>query len=98
MTVVRHAGLAAALCALALGTGCAAVQANRRTPGSIANGAFTPGRAGSAQYGPNPALLCPTGGAFPSIATRPARRIPLVMTMRTFAASLLPISRGTKPT
>jgi uncharacterized protein YkwD len=68
MTVVRHAGLAAALCALALGTGCAAVQANRRAPGTVANGTFTPGRAGSAQFGPNPALLCPTGGAFPILA------------------------------
>ena len=67
MTVVRHA--AAALCALALGTGCAAVQANRRSPGSISNGAFTPGRPGAAQFGPNPALLCPTGGAFPILAS-----------------------------
>ena len=69
MNVVRHAGLAAALGTLALSAGCAAVQANRHAPGTVSGGAFSPARPGAAQYGPNPALLCPTGGAFPILAS-----------------------------
>lgn len=68
MTVERRTRIAAALMAAALGTGCAAVQANRHDPGTIAQGAFTPGRAGAVALGPNPSQLCPAGGAFPLLA------------------------------
>src|SRR5690242_17284102 len=69
MTVVRRRGLAAALTAAALGMGCAAVQANRHEPGTLSGGAFAPARPAAAQLGPNPAYVCPTGGAFPILAS-----------------------------
>jgi uncharacterized protein YkwD len=58
----RRATLAAALAALAAGLGCSAVQAGRRSPGTLANGAFTPGQPPAAQYGGPTSLTCPTGG------------------------------------
>lgn len=69
MTVVRRRGTAAALTAAALGMGCAAVQANRHEPGTLTGGAFAPARPAATQLGPNPAYACPTGGAFPILAS-----------------------------
>lgn len=62
----RGRAAAAALTTLALaGAGCTAVQANRRSPGVLANGVFTPTRPPATQYGPDASLTCPAGGAFP---------------------------------
>lgn len=55
----------AALATVAMvGAGCGAVQANRRAPGVVANGLFTPSKAPAAQYGPDAGLTCAQGGAF----------------------------------
>src|SRR5215831_15234493 len=40
---------------------CAAVQANKRVPATIANGVLTPQRPPSKQYGVDPNLPCPSG-------------------------------------
>ena len=60
----RRALLATVAALLAAGGGCAAVAASRSAPGALAGGAFTPARAGAAQYGPDPGRTCPAGGAF----------------------------------
>lgn len=56
---------AAPLAAMSLlATGCgAAAAANKRSPGTLENGAFRPGRPPSANYGPDPSQTCPSGGA-----------------------------------
>lgn len=72
MTVVRRRDSLAALAAAALGLGCAAVQANRPSPGKVAQGTFTPSRPAVAEYGPAPQYLCPVGGAFPILASNAA--------------------------
>jgi uncharacterized protein YkwD len=67
MRVERGAVLAAAL-ALVLCGCAAAAQANRHSPGALGNGTFTPSRPAAAQYGPDPSLSCPAGGAFKILA------------------------------
>jgi uncharacterized protein YkwD len=48
---------------LLLACGCAAaLEANRRVPGTQANGVFTPGRPAAASYGADPARTCPAFG------------------------------------
>jgi uncharacterized protein YkwD len=78
MTRHRHAGEAraralpprlgtrrAALAALAAAAlACAAAEANRRSPGKVEGGNFTPTRPAATQYGPEAASACPSGGAF----------------------------------
>jgi len=68
MTVVRRTRIGA-LVALGLGMGCAAVQANRHEPGSIAGNAFSPARPAAAQFGQNQEYRCPVGGAFPVLVS-----------------------------
>lgn len=53
----------AAVAALAALSGCAAIEANRRIPGAVANGSFTPARAPAARFG-DPQAACPVGGAY----------------------------------
>ena len=53
--------LAALGLALSL-AGCAAVVANRRVPGVLAGGTFTPARAASTRLGEDPSRTCPVGG------------------------------------
>ena len=51
------------LCALALAGCAAALQANKRQPGAIENGAFKPSRPPAASYGPaEPGVTCPEAG------------------------------------
>jgi uncharacterized protein YkwD len=55
---------------LLTGLSCASVQATRRQPGKIENGAFVPARAAATTYGPaDPTLTCPTGGTHQALAT-----------------------------
>jgi uncharacterized protein YkwD len=55
--------LAAAGLALAL-AGCATIEANRRVPGVLAAGTFTPSRPPAARLGLDPARTCPVGGTY----------------------------------
>lgn len=51
------------LASVLLLAGCAgALGANKRSPGTIENGAFKPARPAAASYGPDPALTCPDRG------------------------------------
>ncbi len=59
---------ATGLVTVLLANGCASLEASRRSPGAIANGAFSPTRSPAAQYGPDPTRSCPTGGALPILA------------------------------
>jgi uncharacterized protein YkwD len=55
--------LAVAGLALAL-AGCAAIEANRRIPGVVAAGSFSPARPPSPRLGPDPTRACPEGGPY----------------------------------
>ena len=60
---VRLAAVTPVAVASLLVAGCAGgMAANRRSPGVIENGAFRPGRAPAASYGPDPSLTCPERG------------------------------------
>jgi len=60
---VRLAAATPVAVASLLVAGCAGgMAANRRSPGVIENGAFKPGRAPAASYGPDPSLTCPERG------------------------------------
>ncbi len=83
MTTKRHAGaprnreieLALAIAFLGLATACAAVAANRSSPGTVAGGVFSPARPGAAQYGPDAGRTCPAGGAFKILADELAEKV-----------------------
>lgn len=64
-TFLRAAACVAA--ASCFSAGCGAINqslaANKRSPGAIENGAFKPARPPEANYGPDPALTCPSHGA-----------------------------------
>jgi uncharacterized protein YkwD len=68
MTERRIAVVAALVAAAALVEGCAAgLAANRKSPGTMKDGAFTPTRPPAANYGPDPALTCPSRGVYDAI-------------------------------
>lgn len=64
MTERRIAVVAALVAAAALVQGCgASLAANRKSPGTMKDGAFTPSRPPATNYGSDPAMTCPTHGA-----------------------------------
>jgi uncharacterized protein YkwD len=77
VTVHRLRSLPLAALALVpslLASGCAAVEVNRKQPGLVANGQFTPARAPAANFGPDPARTCGASSALlayltPQLAT-----------------------------
>lgn len=59
--------------------GCAAaLQANKRSPGTVENGMFKPQRPPAANYGPDPSMTCPGGGANGALETEISTRNPAV--------------------
>src|SRR3979409_534198 len=53
--------------ALSLASGCAGIEASRRSPGAFTKGEFAPTRPPAAQYGADPSKSCPGGGALPTL-------------------------------
>jgi cysteine-rich secretory family protein len=68
-TVSPRLGRGAGVLALALAAlACAGMQAGRKSPGAISDGAFVPTRPPSAQYGPDPGVACASSGAVAALA------------------------------
>jgi uncharacterized protein YkwD len=69
---------AAAVLSLLLSTSCAAIaaaEANKRLPGTIADGELTPARPPAAAFGADPTRTCPSTGAYGEIETRLAAAV-----------------------
>ncbi len=66
MNSMRPVAAASALLACA----CAGMQANRPSPGVIAQGAFTPQRPAATVFGADPLRACPVGGSLPLLLAR----------------------------
>lgn len=60
----------AAAAAILLLAGCAAVEAARRVPGTVTDGAFAPARPPATQFGPDATRACPPGGAYTELYAR----------------------------
>jgi uncharacterized protein YkwD len=58
------------LAALLLACGCAGLAANKRSPGNIANGVFTPTLPAAASYGVDPSRACPTHSIHGEVASQ----------------------------
>ncbi|MFL5298995.1 MAG: CAP domain-containing protein [Anaeromyxobacteraceae bacterium] len=69
-TLFPRLGRGAGVLALALGAvACAGMQAGRKSPGAISDGAFAPTQPASPQYGPDAALACASSGAVAALAS-----------------------------
>ncbi len=58
------------LAPLLLACGCAGLAANKRSPGTIANGVFTPTLPAAASYGVDPLRACPTHSIHGEVASK----------------------------